>query len=255
MDSHKARTPLGSHKFLHKSGRLDSLRNVNSQKIKTPGCTQRAATKADHLKDISEGLSTSKELLKILDYTWEMDDRSCTFKSLVAALKCELEQTEAKVGKLIQEQQVEESKMGCLMKKFAKERYLWKTKEQERIQNAVESIARELQVEKKLKCQFERLNRKLGKELATTKASIFTIEKAFDSANTRSRKGENINGDDTEMDYSPDSDLHSIEFNMDNNCKTYDWSFISASRKENYEDQMLRCNMIKNVRDRIVYGS
>lgn len=289
--------------------------------VTTPCCTQRAGTTA-HLRDISDGLTTSKELLKILDYTWELNERSCTTKSLVAALKCELEETQAKVGKLIQEQEVKESKMDCLVKKFAKERFSWKTKEQERIQNAVKSIARELEVEKKLKGQFERLNRKLGQELAITKASLFTIEKAFDSANTKSTKsnkqvqkerqmfaaanisrearvqmklseakssavdklrseletcliariGENINessnynkineliescreGDDTEIEDSIDSDLQSIEFNMDNNCKTYGWRYAAASSKEDYEDEIQRCNMIKDLRDRIVSGS
>ncbi|KAK1394436.1 hypothetical protein POM88_013492 [Heracleum sosnowskyi] len=321
MDSHRTRTSVDTHKFLHKSGRSDSLRHGGSEKVKTPCCTQRAGTKA-HLKDISEGLTTSKELLKILDYTWELDERSGTTKSLVAALKCELEETQAKVGKLIQEQQVKESKIDCLMKKFAKERFTWKTKEQERIQNAVKSIARELEVEKKLKGQFERLNRKLGKELAITKASLFTIEEAFDSANTKSTKsnkqvqktrqmfdvanisrearvqmklseakcsvvdklpsaletcfigriGENIitsanynkineliesyrKGDDTEIEDSIDSDLQSIEFNMDNNCRTYEWSYAAASRNEDFEDEIQRCNMIKDPRHRIVSGS
>lgn len=282
--------------------------------VKSPCCRTTA-----HLKDISNGLSTSKELLKILDYRWELDERSCTTKSLVAALKCELEETQAKVGKLIQEQEVKETKIDCLMKKFAKERFSWKTKEQERIQNAVKSIARELEVEKKLKGQFERLNRKLGNELAITKASLFTIEKGANTKSTKSNKqvqkerqmidaanisreariqmklsdearssvvdklrneletcliariGENINesanynkinelietcrkGDDTEIEDSIDSDLQSIEFNMDNNCKTYEWRYAAASRKEDYEDEIQRCNMIKDLTDRIVSG-
>lgn len=282
--------------------------------VKSPCCRTTA-----HLKDISNGLSTSKELLKILDYRWELDERSCTTKSLVAALKCELEETQAKVGKLIQEEEVKETKIDCLMKKFAKERFSWKTKEQERIQNAVKSIARELEVEKKLKGQFERLNRKLGNELAITKASLFTIEKGANTKSTKSNKqvqkerqmidaanisreariqmklsdearssvvdklrneletcliariGENINesanynkinelietcrkGDDTEIEDSIDSDLQSIEFNMDNNCKTYEWRYAAASRKEDYEDEIQRCNMIKDLTDRIVSG-
>lgn len=291
--------------------------------VKTPCWAHIAGTKV-HLRDISEGLTTSKELLKILDYTWELDERSCTIKSLVAALKCELDQTQVKVGNLIQEQKVEESKVDCLVKKFAKERFTWKTKEQERIQNAVKSVARELEVEKKLKGQFERLNRKLGKELAITKASLYRIEKEVDSANTKATKSnrqvqkerqmfdlanisrearvqmklseaknaavdklrseletclraridENINedstnynrinelieshrkGEDTEIDDSLDSDLQSIEFNMDNNCKTYDWSYASASRNEDYEDDKQRCKIIKDLRDHyIVSGS
>ncbi|KAL8093465.1 uncharacterized protein LOC141692747 [Apium graveolens] len=306
MDSHRTRTSVDTHNFVHRNGGSEKIR-YGSEKVKTPCCTQRAGTKV-HLKDISDGLTTSKELLKILDYTWELDDRSCTTKSLVAALKCELEQTQAKVGKLIQQQEVKESKIDCLMKKFAKERFSWKTKEQERIQNAVKSMARELEVEKKLKVQFQRLNRKLGKELAITKASLFTIEKVFDSANTKSTKsnkqvqkerqmfdaanisrearvqmklseakssvvdklrceletcliariGENLNesansnkineliescrkGDDTEIEDSIDSDLQSIEFNIDSNCKTYEWRYAAASRKQDYEDEIQRC--------------
>ncbi|KAJ4961812.1 hypothetical protein NE237_021722 [Protea cynaroides] len=67
------------------------------------------------------------------------------------------------------------------MKCFAEEKAAWKTKEQERIQATIDSVAGDLDIERKLRRQAESLNKKLGKELAETKASLSKVIKEFES--------------------------------------------------------------------------
>ncbi|KAK3008077.1 hypothetical protein RJ639_013903 [Escallonia herrerae] len=125
------------------------------------------------LKDISKGLTTSKELLKVLNRVWVPEEHHSTSKSLVSALKIELDQARILVEMLIQEERSNRDQIvHYLLKQFAEERAAWKQKEQYRIHNAITSIAKDLDVEKKLRRQTERLNKKLGKELENTRASM-----------------------------------------------------------------------------------
>ncbi|MCD7466543.1 hypothetical protein HAX54_003354 [Datura stramonium] len=64
------------------------------------------------------------------------------------------------------------NEVDILLKKFEEEKMAWKIKEQDKIHTAITAVARELKIEKKLKKQTERLNKKLGRELADTKASL-----------------------------------------------------------------------------------
>ncbi|XP_009609019.1 uncharacterized protein At5g41620-like isoform X2 [Nicotiana tomentosiformis] len=76
------------------------------------------------------------------------------------------------VSKLIHEHKYNHSEVDILLKKFEEEKMAWKIKEQDNIHTAITSVARELKIEKKLRNQTERLNKKLGRELADTKASL-----------------------------------------------------------------------------------
>ncbi|KAJ0086825.1 hypothetical protein Patl1_08338 [Pistacia atlantica] len=67
------------------------------------------------------------------------------------------------------------------MKCVAEEKAAWKNKEQEVVEAAIESIAGELEVERKLGRRFESLNKKLGKELAKTKASFLKAVKELEN--------------------------------------------------------------------------
>uniref|UniRef100_A0A5B7BVF5 Uncharacterized protein n=1 Tax=Davidia involucrata TaxID=16924 RepID=A0A5B7BVF5_DAVIN len=133
------------------------------------------------LKDVSNHLITSKELLKVLNRVWGLEKQQSSSISLVSALRAELDQARIQVDQLIQEQRSNCSEIGYLLKQFAEEKAAWKRKEQDRIYNAIASIAGELKVEKKLRRQTERLNKKLGKELADTKASLSKAVKELES--------------------------------------------------------------------------
>ncbi|XP_024037801.1 myosin-9 isoform X2 [Citrus clementina] len=133
------------------------------------------------LKDVSNALTTSKELLKIINRMWGQEDRPSSSMSLVSALHAELERARLQVNQLIQEQRSDQSEISYLMKCFAEEKAAWKNKEREVVGAAIESIAGELEVERKLRRRFESLNKKLGKELAETKHSLLKAVKDLDT--------------------------------------------------------------------------
>ncbi|MBA0692980.1 hypothetical protein Goari_010500 [Gossypium aridum] len=133
------------------------------------------------LKDVSNALTTSKELLKIINRMWGHEDRPSSSMSLISALHAELERARLQVNQLIQEQRSDQHDINYLMKCFAEEKAAWKNKEQKVVEAAIESIAGDLEVERKLRRRFESLNKKLGKELAETKTSLLKSVKELES--------------------------------------------------------------------------
>lgn len=133
------------------------------------------------LKDVSNALTTSKELLKIINRMWGHEDRPSSSMSLISALHTELERARLQVNQLIHEQRSDHNEINYLMKCFAEEKAAWKNKEQEVVEAAIESVAGELDVERKLRRRLESLNKKLGRELAETKASLLKVVKELES--------------------------------------------------------------------------
>ncbi|KAL5808707.1 hypothetical protein ACOSQ3_029398 [Xanthoceras sorbifolium] len=169
----------------HNGGILDSVSNASLMEIETRSRAQTPSGSTfgvkTRLKDVSNALTTSKELLKIINRMWGQEDRPSSSMSLVSALHAELERARLQVNQLIQEQRSDQNEINYLMKCFAEEKAAWKSKEQQVVEAAIESIAGELEVEKKLRRRFESLNKKLGKELAETKASLLKAVKELES--------------------------------------------------------------------------
>ncbi|XP_039051481.1 uncharacterized protein At5g41620-like [Hibiscus syriacus] len=186
--SHRRRASSVSQKprFIdHNVGALDSTSNASLMEIEsrshaqTPkGSTVGVKTR---LKDISNALMTSKELLKIINRMWGHEDRPSSSMPLISALHAELERARLQVNQLIQEQRSDQEDINYLMKCFAQEKAAWKNKEQKVVEAAIESIAGELEVERKLRRRFESLNKKLGKELAETKTSLLKSVKELEN--------------------------------------------------------------------------
>lgn len=170
----------------HNAGAFDSVSNASFMEIETRsraqtpiGSTTGVKTR---LKDVSNALTTSKELLKIINRIWAgHEDRPSSSMSLISALHAELERARLQVNQLIQDQRSEHNDINYLMKCFAEEKAAWKDKEQKVVEAAIESIAGELDVERRLRRRFESLNKKLGKELAETKESLMRSVKEHES--------------------------------------------------------------------------
>ncbi|XWS43375.1 hypothetical protein CRYUN_Cryun16bG0097800 [Craigia yunnanensis] len=169
----------------HNVGVLDSISNASLMEIETRSHAQtpRGSTVGikTRLKDVSNALTTSKELLKIINRMWGHEDRPSSSMSLISALHAELERARLQVNQLVQEQCSDQHDINYLMKCFAEEKAAWKNKEQKVVEAAIESIASELEVERKLRRRFESLNKKLGKELAETKTSLLKSVKELGS--------------------------------------------------------------------------
>ncbi|XVF19663.1 hypothetical protein REPUB_Repub11eG0130400 [Reevesia pubescens] len=186
--SHRRRASAVSQKLQvtdYKLGSLDSAGNASVMQIEThsrgknhAGCIIGIRTR---LKDVSNGLATSKELLKVLNRICGLEEQDSSSMSLVSALRFELDRARIQVDQLIREQRSNRNEIEYLMRLFEEEKAAWKRKERERIRDAVACIAEELEVEKKLRRQTERLNKKLGKELADTRESLSKATKDLDS--------------------------------------------------------------------------
>ncbi|KAH0749909.1 hypothetical protein KY290_029141 [Solanum tuberosum] len=165
------RSKVRSHRR-RKSTKAD-LSNQNGYSIELDRTQNHEQTLSKHhLKDVCHGLTTCKELLKVLSHVWNLKDQKFTCSSLFSAINTELDWLCDEVSKLIREHRHNHSEVDILLKKFEEEKMAWKVKEQDKIHTAITSVAREFKIEKKLRKQTERLNKKLGRELADTKASL-----------------------------------------------------------------------------------
>ena len=120
----------------------------------------------------SYNLKTSTELLKVLNRIWSLEEQHASTISLVKALKMELDHSRARIKELLQEKQTERQEMDELMKQVAEDKLIRKTKEQDRIKAAVQSVRDELEDERKLRKRSETLHRKLARELSEVKSSF-----------------------------------------------------------------------------------
>lgn len=138
---------------------------------------QKTETKAfdslkSQLKEVRNMLVASKELLKALSHriccqeqleaSTSSSLRNNNNKPIVSALRFELDRARVQLDQLIEEDRSKHH--GFLLQQ--------KAEEEERMSKAMLSMAGEIEVEKKLRRQRERLNKSLGKELADTKARL-----------------------------------------------------------------------------------
>lgn len=100
------------------------------------------------MKNVSEGLTTSKELVKVLKSIGELgDDHKTASNRLISALLCELDRARSSLKHLMSEFDAEDEEKRRL----------------------IERLQEEAMVERKLRQRTEKMNRRLGRELAEAK--------------------------------------------------------------------------------------
>ncbi|GAB2242436.1 hypothetical protein Droror1_Dr00019211 [Drosera rotundifolia] len=129
------------------------------------------------LKDVRNSLTASKELVKVLYRMLSEEEEHSWSLTLVSAIKVEIDRARIQINQAIQEHCFTNNEVDVLLKQFAAERAAWKSKEKERIHEAL----RELGTEKRMRRQAERLNKKLGSELANARADLSKATKDLDS--------------------------------------------------------------------------
>lgn len=119
------------------------------------------------LNELKHSLTVSKHLLKLLTHILTIDSNHDhnhpTTISLATTLNQELNKARYHVNKLIQEQRSNHTNTH-------------EPKLQDKIRVAVKTISCELETERKLRRQCERVNKKLGRELANTKLVLAKAE-------------------------------------------------------------------------------
>ncbi|KAK6147248.1 hypothetical protein DH2020_018160 [Rehmannia glutinosa] len=166
-------------------GVIDSISIASLMEIETRSRPQTSSGSVigskNRLKDASNALTTSKELLKIINRIWARADPPSSSMSLISALHAELERARLQVNQLIQEQRSDKNEISHLMKCFAEEKASWKNKEHQAVETAIGSIVGELEAERKLRRRLESLNKKLGQELAEMKSAFVKSVKELES--------------------------------------------------------------------------
>ncbi|KAK6139879.1 hypothetical protein DH2020_026393 [Rehmannia glutinosa] len=186
--SRRRGTPSISQRLLSAEqnvGVIDSISNASLMEIETRSRPQTSSGSVigskNRLKDASNALTTSKELLKIINRIWARADPPSSSMSLISALHAELERARLQVNQLIQEQRSDKNEISHLMKCFAEEKASWKNKEHQAVETAIGSIVGELEAERKLRRRLESLNKKLGQELAEMKLAFVKSVKELES--------------------------------------------------------------------------
>ncbi|RRT65977.1 hypothetical protein B296_00036708, partial [Ensete ventricosum] len=133
------------------------------------------------LKDLQNGLVTSKELVKILIRFGGTGKQQTSAMSLATALYCQIDQALVQVVQLIQAKNSDHSEKSHLTRQFTEEKEVWNGEKQEGIRVAVQSMIEEVKKEKKLRRKAERMNEKLMMEVAQMKASLANAGKELES--------------------------------------------------------------------------
>ncbi|CAL9119798.1 unnamed protein product [Musa textilis] len=185
---HRRMLPLVHHKF-HYRDKIHAAVDSQSKDslMEKEACFQGWAPRSslvgskNCLKDLQNGLVTSKELVKILIRFSGIGKQQTSAFSLATALYCELDQALVQVVQLIQAKNSDHVENGHLMGQFTEEKDAWNGKKQEGIRVAVQSMIEELKNEKKLRRKAERMNEKLIMEMAQMKASLANAGKELES--------------------------------------------------------------------------
>ncbi|KAL8036405.1 hypothetical protein ABFX02_12G156400 [Erythranthe guttata] len=175
---------------------FDCISNASFMEIETRSRPQTSSGSVsgnrNRLKDVSNSLTTSKELLKIINRMCAHADQPSSTTSVISALHTELERARLQVNHLIQEKQSDKSEIFHLLRHFEEAKKSWKEKENRSVEAAIESIACELDAEKKLRRRLEGLNKKLGIEIAEMKSSLTKVVKELENEKRAREKTEEV---------------------------------------------------------------
>ncbi|KAK4365448.1 hypothetical protein RND71_016806 [Anisodus tanguticus] len=120
------------------------------------------------------------KLLKVLNRIWGLEEQHASNMSLVKALKKELDHARVRIKELVRDQQVDRHEIDELMKQITEDKVARKSKEQDRISAAIQSIRDELEDERKLRKHSESLHRRLARELYEVKMALANALKERD---------------------------------------------------------------------------
>ncbi|QCD77563.1 hypothetical protein DEO72_LG1g1188 [Vigna unguiculata] len=124
------------------------------------------------ITESSRNPKTSRELLKVLNHIWCLEEQHASNLSVVKALKMELDLSRAQVKELQQEKQLNKHEMENLIKQRTEEKIVRKGKEHDKIKAVIQSVMKEIEDERRLRKHSESLHRRLARELSEVKSSF-----------------------------------------------------------------------------------
>ncbi|CAJ1961224.1 unnamed protein product [Sphenostylis stenocarpa] len=159
-----------------------SARNGRTKQPVSPPCHSSSMQVAQYnhplryfkgwITESSRNPKTSRELLKVLNHIWCLEEQHASNLSVVKALKRELDLSRAQVKELQQENQLNEHEMENLLKQITEEKLVRKNKEHDKIKASIQSVMQEMEDERRLRKHSESLHRRLARELSEVKSSF-----------------------------------------------------------------------------------
>ncbi|RZC22476.1 hypothetical protein D0Y65_008223 [Glycine soja] len=124
------------------------------------------------ITESSRNPKTFRELLKVLNRIWCLEEQHASNILIVKALKMELDLSRAQVKELQQEKQLNKRDMENLMKQIAEEKLVRKNIEHDKIKAAIQSAMQEIEEERRLRKHSESQHRRLAREFSEVKSSF-----------------------------------------------------------------------------------
>ncbi|KAK4764248.1 hypothetical protein SAY87_013686 [Trapa incisa] len=137
--------------------------------------------KKTRLRDLSNSLMASKELLEVLNRAQGFRKQQPSTVPLIFAMRDELDRAWFHIEQLVHESTARRSEIELFYTQFAEETAAWEKKERRRLLNAIAHIAEELEMEKTHRRLSEKLNKKLAKEISNMKSSFSEAVKELES--------------------------------------------------------------------------
>uniref|UniRef100_A0A1D1ZEA1 Uncharacterized protein At5g41620 n=1 Tax=Anthurium amnicola TaxID=1678845 RepID=A0A1D1ZEA1_9ARAE len=178
MASQKVRLSERNHRALNSTSSGSLMEVETRSRDFTP--TSFGMRERIHMKVLADSLTACKELLKVLNRVWVLDEQHSSSISLFSALDSALGRACLQVEQLVEQQRLEYKEIDHLKRWFVEEKATWNVRVQERMKSLVQPLAEELTLERKLRRRSERLNQKLRMELSKTKATLVTVSKELD---------------------------------------------------------------------------
>ncbi|XP_014632609.1 uncharacterized protein At5g41620 isoform X2 [Glycine max] len=158
-----------------------------------PGATPTSSLEfKGRIGDPHYSLKTSTELLKVLNRIWSLEEQHASNISLIKALKSELDHARVRIKELLRDRQADRHEIDDLMKQIAEDKLVRKSKEQDRLHAAVQSVRDELEDERKLRKRSESIHRKLARDLSEVKSSLTSAVKELNQERTRRKLLEDL---------------------------------------------------------------
>lgn len=156
----------------------DSRRRVQAsvvqqgKSVDRNGSALQSVAPANCLSSMEVTQDSSRELVKVLDHSWRLEEQDALNIAIVKALIMELDLSQTQVKELLQEKKMNKQEIESLMKKITEDKLVNQNKEHEKIKAVVQSVKEEIEDERKLRKHSESLYQKLASELYEVKSLL-----------------------------------------------------------------------------------
>ncbi|MCO5592496.1 hypothetical protein L7F22_046499 [Adiantum nelumboides] len=161
-------------KSLPKAMNLPSSGSPISQEV-----SRSVAVDTLHLQE-EDGSTISRELVKVLNQIWSLEEQYNGSAARVASLRTELKKTRVQIKELQKEQSSYDEGLDMLNRKLADEKTMLQGRAEEATVAAVKPFREELEIERKSKVKLEVKHKKLSKDMNEIRKTLTKTRQEFE---------------------------------------------------------------------------